>query len=303
MKELEDVKAKGASSYSAGSSSRPSSTRAESSQNWSKGDSIHNRHGGGGGTSSKGSIDKFDKRSEAQNPARLDQIPPKEDYELPMLSQPLELLAHASIQVQGQEDPKAPEDASQNPTLPSQRSKIAVGGPARGEAFFSSGLCDNKEDHFDPIELGVIPQQLAVQLFNVFMEKMNEPLILLDPSLHSFNFVRGSSSLLLTCICWLASLFDPNASDLTYLLDHHIQKTILPAIYMESYRSVEIAQSFILLAFYHPPAKTLSEDKSWQYIGQAARIGSELGMNRLSRISPDRERQEDFMRRVRNRER
>ncbi|UZJ53405.1 hypothetical protein CBS101457_002725 [Exobasidium rhododendri] len=317
MKELEEVHSRQGSSIGTPSSSRHDSSLADSSsqgralkggesyfggkQGKASGDRLAGGEGGGrkgGATSSQTGSSQF----EMQLPSHLDQIPPKSDYRLPMLSQPLELLAHASLQVR--KDQQNTSDVLQYLPITGQRGGTrSIPGPARGEAFFSSGLCDNKEDHFDPIELGIISQQTAVHFFNIFMENLNEAINLLDPSLHSFGFVRGSSSFLLTAICWLTSLFDPKAGGIAIALDKHLMKTILPAVLMESYRSAEIAQAFILLAFYHPPSPTLSDDKSWQYIGHAARIASELGMNRLSQVSVERQKSEDFMRRVRNRER
>jgi hypothetical protein len=243
----------------------------------------------------------YSKRSNAQNPARMEQVPPKDDFDLPILSEPLELLAHASYQVR--DDQQGAAESAQFLPVSSRSRGLVTSGPARGKAFFSSGLCDIKSDHFDPIDKGIVSQWQAHQLFNVFIKHLNESLRLLDPHLHTFEYVRHNSSMLLTSIMWLASLFDPSTGPLGVLLDKHLKDTIFPAIHMGTYRSVEICQAFLLLAYYHPPTQTLSDDKSWQYIGQAARIASELGMNRQSKLSPQRKKDEPFMRRVRNRDR
>ena len=122
----------------------------------------------------------------------------------------------------------------------------------------------------------------------------------LDPKLHTFDYVRRRSHGLLSAICVLATKFMPQASFgvLTRELDNHVRKVILPAVMLEGYRSVELVQALIILAAHHPTTSNLVGDRSWVYLGHAIRMGAELDMNskmasELARNSSHRNAQDD----------
>lgn len=172
------------------------------------------------------------------------------------------------------------------------------------QTSFLHGLRNVKLDRFDPIDMGVISISKAEELFKLYFDSLESSVAMFDLQLHSFEFVRMTSSFLLTTICFIASMFDMESGPLSNKLEVHIHKIILPAILTQDYRSVEIVQAFVLLAYYHPQVTTLSKDRSWLFIGYASRIGWELGMNTsmqnaLSRFPNDLE----LIKRVRNRER
>lgn len=248
---------------------------------------------------------------------------------LPALSNPLKLLAHASDSArdrelleasaiaagfnasvaQGGSDTSATGSASRSagPSNSTWPNASRAFGPARGKAFFSGGLFSPKPDNlprFDPIERGLITEEEAQMLFQVFLKEVNSPLTLMDPYLHSFKHVRSYSALLLSSTCWIAARFQQDGAGLATRLESHIREILLPAILLDGYRSAEIAQAFVILAAYHPPTTTLAEDRSWSYVGYGIRIASELDMNsRISVRPPEREDDEFVARRLRNRER
>lgn len=180
-------------------------------------------------------------------------------------------------------------------------------GPGRGKAFFDMGLFTTKLDnlpHFDPIDRGYLTIAEADGLYAVFMQYINPMLTLLDPHLHTFDYVRSSSALLLSCTCWIAAKYRVEASQIAADLEMHIRSNLLPTILMEGFRNAEIPQALIILAAYHPQMNTLSEDRAWAYVGFAIRIASELDMNSRITVRPAN-RQDDagLARRLRNRER
>lgn len=180
-------------------------------------------------------------------------------------------------------------------------------GPGRGKAFFDVGLFTMKLDnlpHFDPIDRGYLTLAEAESLYAVFMQYINPALTLLDPHLHTFDYVRSCSALLLSSTCWIAAKYRVEASQIAADLEMHIRSNLLPTILMEGFRNAEIPQALIILAAYHPQMNTLSEDKAWAYVGFAIRIASELDMNSRIAVRPAN-RQDDagLARRLRNRER
>ncbi|KAJ1032989.1 hypothetical protein NDA16_000268 [Ustilago loliicola] len=180
-------------------------------------------------------------------------------------------------------------------------------GPGRGKAFFDIGLFSTKLDNlpeFDPINRGYLTLSEAESLYAVFMQYINPALTLLDPNLHTFDYVRSCSALLLSCTCWIAAKYRVEASQIAADLEMHIRSNLLPTILMEGFRNAEIPQALIILAEYHPQMNTLSEDKAWAYVGFAIRIASELDMNsRISVRPPNRQDGAGLARRLRNRER
>ncbi|GAC93554.1 hypothetical protein PHSY_001119 [Pseudozyma hubeiensis SY62] len=180
-------------------------------------------------------------------------------------------------------------------------------GPGRGKAFFDVGLFTTKLDNlpqFDPIDRGYLTLAEAESLYAVYMDRINPTITLLDPHLHTFDYVRSCSSLLLSCTCWIAAKYRVEASQIAADLEMHIRTNLLPTILMEGYRNAEIPQALIILAAYHPQMNTISEDKAWAYLGFAIRIASELDMNsRIAVRPPNRQDDAGLARRLRNRER
>ncbi|CBQ73032.1 conserved hypothetical protein [Sporisorium reilianum SRZ2] len=180
-------------------------------------------------------------------------------------------------------------------------------GPGRGKAFFDVGLFTTKLDNlpqFDPIDRGYLTLAEAESLYAVFIDHINPTITLLDPHLHTFDYVHSCSALLLSCTCWIAAKYKVEASQIAADLEMHIRSNLLPTILMEGFRNAEIPQALIILAAYHPQMNTLSEDKAWAYVGFAIRIASELDMNsRIVVRPPNRQDDAGLARRLRNRER
>lgn len=102
-----------------------------------------------------------------------------------------------------------------------------------------------------------------------FFARINPLLNLFDPFLHSVSYVRSRSVLLMSVIVALAARLSdsPRDAELAVLMERHWREKLLPEVLLGGLKSVEIAQSFLLLANYHAPAKRLADDRSWQYLG------------------------------------
>ncbi|KAJ7698881.1 hypothetical protein B0H17DRAFT_1129439 [Mycena rosella] len=110
----------------------------------------------------------------------------------------------------------------------------------------------------DPIISGLITDVQAERLFNRFHETFGRTLAYFDSSLCTFAHVRRSSHALLTAVCLIVARVEPGLE--------------------QDLRSVEIAQSLMMLAAFQCPNKDIREDRSWTLLGHTIRVASELNL-------------------------
>ncbi|GAC72237.1 hypothetical protein PANT_6c00137 [Moesziomyces antarcticus T-34] len=136
-------------------------------------------------------------------------------------------------------------------------------------------------DEWDPVAAGIMDLETSQTLFNTFMVKLEALLSFFDPRIHTYDYIRSHSCLLFTTMCWLASTVSafPDAPRVMHDLKLHIDNVLLPAIYCQNLRSVEIVQGFLMLAAYLRPAQNPSEDRSWTLLGHAIRVATDLDMH------------------------
>lgn len=179
---------------------------------------------------------------------------------------------------------------------------------ASHQDFFSMGIFHSKMDNdidLDPVQIGLIEQGELESLFDIFFARINPLLTIFDPFLHSATYVRNRSALLTTVIAALAARLSDEGrhAKLAVVLESHWRQKLLPESILGGYKSVELAQAFLVLAIYHKPTNRLSEDRSWQYLGFAVRIATEIGVNRLTQPNDEAKDNEQVRRRIRNRHR
>ncbi|KAJ7696420.1 hypothetical protein B0H17DRAFT_1197938 [Mycena rosella] len=71
---------------------------------------------------------------------------------------------------------------------------------------------------------------------------------------------------------------EPGLERVSKGLDSHVNHVLLPAILLQDLRSVEIAQSLMMLAAFQCPNKDIREDRSWTLLVHAIRVASELNL-------------------------
>ncbi|PWN34359.1 uncharacterized protein FA14DRAFT_161780 [Meira miltonrushii] len=179
---------------------------------------------------------------------------------------------------------------------------------ASHQDFFSMGIFHSKMDNdidLDPVQIGLIELSELESLFDIFFARINPLLTIFDPFLHSVTYVRNRSALLTTVIAALAARLSDEGrhAKLAVVLESHWRQKLLPEAILGGYKSVELAQAFLVLAIYHKPTNRLSEDRSWQYLGFAIRIATEIGVNRLTQPNDEAKDNEQVRRRIRNRHR
>ncbi|GAC93179.1 hypothetical protein PHSY_000742 [Pseudozyma hubeiensis SY62] len=134
---------------------------------------------------------------------------------------------------------------------------------------------------WDPVSAGIMDLETSKILFDTFMLKLEALLSFFDPRIHTYQYIRTHSSLLFTTMCWLAATVSelPAALRVSNGLKAHIDNVLLPAIYCQNLRSVEIVQGFLMLAAYISPTRNPSEDRSWTLLGHAIRVATDLDMH------------------------
>lgn len=174
--------------------------------------------------------------------------------------------------------------------------------------FFALSIFHSKMDNeldMDPVQLGLVELREVEKLFDVFFARINPLLNMLDPFLHSVYYVRSRSALLTTVIAAMAARLSDNGRDaeLAVRLERFWRHRLVPEVLLGGYKSVELSQAFLILSLYHKPTNRLSDDRSWQYLGFAIRIATEVGVNRITLPNESVRENEQVRRRVRNRSR
>jgi len=138
----------------------------------------------------------------------------------------------------------------------------------------ASEECVRDSSNNDPIIKGVVNLHFAAELFAGFMKHLNPFISQLDPSLHTFQYVREKSSFLFTTILAAAAkLLHPALRNV--LLAHAEE------LYVESFRSgaksVETVQAILILTYWKEPR----DNRAWLNVGYAIRMAIELGWHHL----------------------
>ncbi|KAL3478893.1 hypothetical protein BJX99DRAFT_268951 [Aspergillus californicus] len=238
------------------------------------------------------------------------------------MSNPLALLAHASDAAQASEpspvssttlnSPPSRDQATRNPgeseghrllhrpgyvALGLQLDKASVvqgldtllanvhAGPQSLDYFKRTAArqCDVGPD-LDPIELGLVTVEDAEYLFPIYFARLHPVNGILDPMLHTPEFVRARSSLLFTWILALTAQFDHASAPIAERLRLH-GDTLSRYVHTCGYKSVEIVQGYYISLLSATPAKTLAEERSWLYTMYAIGVATDLGLDQDARAA------------------
>ncbi|GAA5915534.1 uncharacterized protein JCM6883_000281 [Sporobolomyces salmoneus] len=125
----------------------------------------------------------------------------------------------------------------------------------------------------DPVDLGVLSEVEAAQLFERFHSTLNSYLILFDKHLHTPSYVRNNSTILFTSLLAVSSkFFRPDLY--TTLLEH--AKALTGRAMAEGTATVAVVQSLFLLVFWKEPF----DQNAWLKVGYAIRLAYQLHLHR-----------------------
>ncbi|KAF8511146.1 hypothetical protein BU17DRAFT_54837 [Hysterangium stoloniferum] len=131
------------------------------------------------------------------------------------------------------------------------RSRPPTGGPSRLPALPTID---------DPLAAGVISEHEVDDLFSIIFKRLNPFVNLLDPALHSPTYVRARCPLLFTVLVMAGSKF--------------FRQDIFRAVQRIA-EEMCVVQAFMCMTYWKEPDDT----RTWTYIGYAARMAVEIGLN------------------------
>lgn len=92
-------------------------------------------------------------------------------------------------------------------------------------------------------------------------------------------------------VCAVASRYYREKSEI-YPIAMHFAKHAAANALITGWKSVELAQAYIILSIYSVPARRWEEDRGWLYTGLAIRIATDLNLHILPSTKPTEEMQE-----------
>jgi hypothetical protein len=116
-----------------------------------------------------------------------------------------------------------------------------------------------------------------MSLAHGFMTRITNGLMYFDPKLHTLEYVRRTSSFLLSVILSLASSYTgiSPAPRLCEILRTQVAR-LEQEVIRKHQKSVEIVQAFLLLASWSDIPSVLCRDKTWMYMSRAIGLAIEL---------------------------
>lgn len=151
----------------------------------------------------------------------------------------------------------------------------------------------------DPVDLGLVTMNEAYYLFPMYVilppallfhmalihfsyfARLHPVNGILDPMLHTPDFVRSRSALLFTWILALTAQFDHGSALIAKRLRIHGEK-LSKHVHTRGYKSVEIVQGYYISLLSATPAETLVQERLWLYTMYAFGLAAELGLDQDS---------------------
>ncbi|KAF8063303.1 fungal-specific transcription factor domain-containing protein [Lyophyllum atratum] len=211
---------------------------------------------------------------------------------LPDFDAPLGLIANLSLsntKSKGKKDAKDLVSAEENLDDDDVGCSYVDLGPATDLGIRATLI----EQHSPPEILvhGLVTPEDVDKLFEIFFERVDPFLSLLDPFLHTPATTFARCPFLFTVICAISSRYYAEKSEI-YPIAMHFAKHSAANALIDGWKSVELCQAYILMSVYAVPARRWEEDRSWLYTGLAIRIATDLNLHQVSTTKPQNEKQE-----------
>ncbi|KAF7330523.1 Zn(2)-C6 fungal-type domain-containing protein [Mycena venus] len=132
---------------------------------------------------------------------------------------------------------------------------------------------------------GLITPQEAEKLFDIYFQRMNLSVSLLDPVLYTPQKTCYRSPFLFTVVCAIASRFYTERPELYPQAMHFAQLAAGTAL-ISGHKCVELCQGYILMSLYPVPAKRWEEERGWLYLGLAIRMAIDLNLHLPNTAQP-----------------
>ncbi|OCH87693.1 hypothetical protein OBBRIDRAFT_814001 [Obba rivulosa] len=138
---------------------------------------------------------------------------------------------------------------------------------------------------------GLVTTEDVQNLFQIYFQRINSFVVLLDENIHTPTAVLSRCPLLFTVVCAVASKYYDEKPAM-YQMAMHFAKAAAATAIIDGWKTIETCQAFILLSVFGPPVKRMEEDRAWCYTGIAFRLASELNLGRNPTVTATDEREE-----------
>ncbi|KZT69157.1 hypothetical protein DAEQUDRAFT_765701 [Daedalea quercina L-15889] len=140
------------------------------------------------------------------------------------------------------------------------------------------------------LSCGVFGPAEVTALFRLYFDKLYPSFAILDPVLHTPQYVLSKSSLLFTTILYVTSRTWKHRPKLHELARAHIVESIREAV-KEGYKTIETCQAFVILSLFPTPHTNSVDSRGWMFMGIAIRIAQDLRLDEQPPVDlPEREK-------------
>lgn len=120
----------------------------------------------------------------------------------------------------------------------------------------------------------------VTDIFNSFYANLSHTRWGLDPSVHTVDFVRSRSALLMTSMLAASALFIPSGEALSKRLSNH-SKHLAHYVISKRYRSPEIVLAFMINIPWMLPKEHWADDETCSYMAMAHSIALDVSLNKI----------------------
>jgi len=120
----------------------------------------------------------------------------------------------------------------------------------------------------------------VTDIFNSFYANLSHTRWGLDPSVHTVDFVRSRSALLMTSMLAASALFIPSGEALSKRLSSH-SKHLAHYVISKRYRSPEIVLAFMINIPWMLPKEHWADDETCSYMAMAHSIALDVSLNKI----------------------
>jgi hypothetical protein len=144
-------------------------------------------------------------------------------------------------------------------------------------------FCRLNPEVCDPVSAGLVNEQEVLQYFKLYFKIRHPSVGILDPDLHTAEYVHGCSFTLFSVICALGCELSISHRDilLAPLLYNMAERNIKWSI-LNSVKTVEIIQAIIMFTFWSHAAQNYADDPSWLRFGHVSPPDKLLNVFRVS---------------------
>lgn len=200
---------------------------------------------------------------------------------LPAVASPFGLFGKLAIKNQGSRESSVEREEDKEPGIGNYNFFKPTDAPESLVQRLDKG--QNQAPHI--LTRGIITPMEAEKLFQIYFDRMNLSVSLLDPVLYTAQRTFYRSPFLFTVICAIASRFYPERPGLYPQIMHYAQLAAGTAL-INGTKNVEMCQAYILLSLYPVPARKWEDQRSWLYLGLAIRTATDLNLHLPSNAKP-----------------